>query len=272
MKFKTAAIMAAVTAALGVARADERFFTYVYEADVLPKGEWEFEQHLTYRQGNPGGDEQFDQYLWDFRSEIEYSPFERLSTALYLNFQQDTVEGRAAGLEGTSDFSFEGISLEAKYQLLNPVTDPVGLALYLEPTFNGNEIEFEQKVILSKNLGERWVLAANATVEQEWETEEGETEKESVFELSTGAAYRFTSHWSVGLEGRYRNVYEGLGFDERLGTAWFLGPNIHYGSAKWWATLTGLPQIAGSATGDDRDRDLVEHQKFEIRLIFGIDF
>ena len=37
------------------ARADERFFTYVYDADVLPKGRWEFEQWLTYRKGFPGG-------------------------------------------------------------------------------------------------------------------------------------------------------------------------------------------------------------------------
>jgi hypothetical protein len=114
------------------------------------------------------------------------------------------------------------------------------------------------------------VLAANAVYEQEWEHEDGETEKESVLEFTAGAAYRLTPHWSVGVEGRYHSVYEGLGFDEHLGTGWFLGPNVHYGSARWWATLTVLPQITGHP--DDGGINRTEHQTFETRLIFGINF
>ena len=125
-----------------------------------------------------------------------------------------------------------------KYQLLNPNTKPVGIALYFEPTYNGNEVELEYKLIVSKNIGDKWVLAANAVFEQEWEKEEGETEKESVLEFNAGVAYRFTPNWSVGLEARYHSVYEGASLNERLGTGWFLGPNIHYGTSKWWATFT----------------------------------
>ena len=66
--------------------ADERFFTYIQDADVIPKGGWEFEQWVTYRKGYPGGDRDFNQYLWDFREEMEYGFTDRLSGALYLNF------------------------------------------------------------------------------------------------------------------------------------------------------------------------------------------
>ena len=259
-----------LAAGLVTARADERFFTYVYDADVLPKGKWEFEQWLTYRQGYPGGDRNYSQHIWDFREEVEYGVTDRLSVAGYLNFRSDQLVARTEGFEDSSEFSFKGVSAEIKYQLLNPNKKPVGLALYFEPTYNGNEQELEYKVLFSKNIGDNWVLAANATYEQEWEQEDGETEKESVLEFTAGAAYRLTPHWSVGVEGRYHSVYEGLGLNDHLGTGWFVGPNVHYGSAKWWATLTVLPQVAGHPSDGGLNR--TEHQTFETRLIFGINF
>ena len=264
-------LLAALTAfTLVSARADERFFTYVYESDVLPKGRWEFEQWLTYRKGYPEGDRQFSHHLWDFREEIEYGLTERLSASLYLNFRQEQKIAREAGLGDSSDFNFKGVSAEFKYQLLNPNKKPIGLALYFEPTYNGNEQELEYKAILSKNIGDNWVLAANVSYEQEWKKESGKTKKESVLEFTAGAAYRFTPHWSVGLEGRYHSVYEGIGLNDHLGTGWFVGPNVHYGSAKWWATLTVLPQVSGHPS--DGGINLTEHQTFETRLVFGINF
>ncbi len=266
-------LLAAVSVAIApaTALADERFFTYIQEADMLPKGGWEFEQWVTYRKGNPEGDPQYNQYLWDFRSEMEYGFTDKLSGAAYLNFQQNTVVANQPGLGGeSSQFSFEGVSLEVKYQLLNPYFDPVGMALYFEPTFKGNATELEYKLIFSKNLADKWVFAANLTFEQEWEKENGETEKESGLEFTLGAAYRFSPNWSVGLEARYNTVYEGATLNERLGSAWFLGPNIHYGTAKWWATFTFLPQISGSPA--QGNLNLTEHQRYEARLIFGINF
>ncbi|HZP88135.1 MAG TPA: hypothetical protein VFB54_15095, partial [Burkholderiales bacterium] len=188
-----AIVMSLSTSAL----ADERFFTYSQEADVIPKGGMEFEQWVTLRKGYPAADRRFDQYLWDLREEFEYGITNRLSGALYLNFRHDQIVADRPGLEDKSDFSFKGVSAELKYQLLNPYTDPVGVALYLEPTFAGNEREVEYKLIFSKNVGDKWVLAANANFEQEWEKEEGETEKESVLEFTAGVAYRFTPNWSV---------------------------------------------------------------------------
>jgi hypothetical protein len=257
-------------ASIGVARADERFFGYVYESEVLPKGRWEFEQWLTLRQGYPDGDRNFTQSIWDFREEFEYGLTDRLSASMYLNFRNNQYVARTAGFQDTSDFNFAGISAEFKYQWLNPNTKPIGLALYVEPTYNGGEQELEYKLIVSKVLGEVWVFGGNLTYEQEWEQEEGEHERESVFEATGGAAYRFTPHWSAGIEARFHSVYEGLSFGEQLGRAWFVGPNVHYGSAKYWGTLTVLPQLSGEPSDGGINR--TEHQTFETRLIFGINF
>ena len=270
MNNKSLLTIGSLAACLTAAHADERYFTYVNDADVLPQGRWEFEQWLTYRMGYPGGDRNFDRHIWDFREEVEYGLTEKLSVAGYLNFRSEQNVARTEGFANTSKFSFKGVSAELKYQLLNPNKQPVGLALYFEPTYNGDEQELEYKVLLSKNLGDKWVLAANAVYEQEWKYVDGVTEKESVLEFTAGVAYRLTPNWSLGVEGRYHSVYEGLGLDDHLGTGWFIGPNVHYGSAKWWATLTVLPQITGNPSDDGINR--TEHQTFETRLIFGINF
>ena len=65
MLLVTAAAAGAMAALPQGARADERFFTYVYDADVLPKGQIEFEQWLTHRRGKSG--QTFS--AWDFRED-----------------------------------------------------------------------------------------------------------------------------------------------------------------------------------------------------------
>ena len=270
LKKKVALLLGCTLLGPGTGLADERFFTYIQDADVLPRGAWEFEQWVTYGKGFPGGDHRFDQYRWDFREEVEHGFTDKLSGAAYLNFRQDQIVAQQAGFDSSSEFSFKGVSLELKYQLLNPNTKPVGLGLYVEPTFSGNEQELEYKLIASKNIADRWVVAANAVFEQEWEKEQGETEKKSVLEFNFGAAYRITPNWSVGLEGRRHDVYEGATLNEHLASAWFLGPNVHYGTSKWWATFTMLPQISGDPS--DGGVNTTQHRVFEARLIFGINF
>lgn len=255
---------ALLLSSINASRADERFFTYSYDADVIPKGAWEFEQWITHRRGKSG--ETFSR--WDFREEVEYGITDNLSTALYLNFRNTYSDD---GVTSGNEFEFKGLSSEWKYRLLNPNTDPIGLALYFEPTYNGTEVELEEKLILSKNFGEKWQAAFNVGLEQEWEFEHNETKRESVLEFTGGISYKLTPHWALGLEARNHRVFEGVDYGDKIASAWFAGPALHYGSSKWWATLTVLPQLQGSPNTSD-GRELREHTKIEARLIVGINF
>jgi hypothetical protein len=245
-------------------------FTYSYEAEVLPKGGWEFEQWITYR-GNKGTG---TFARWDLREEIEYGVSDRYTTALYLNFRSTHSDG-VPYVEGGADvneFEFKGISSEHKYQLLNPHTKPVGLLVYGEVTTDGSELELEQKLVLQKLFGpdNRWNAVLNATVEEEWEFEADETEKELSLEFTAGLSYRINPHWAVGLEGRNHRVFEGFSTREEA-SAWFVGPNVHFGTSKWWATLTILPQVSGRPDNED-GLNFTEHERIEVRLIAGINF
>ena len=165
--------VALMVSALFAARADERLFTYTYEAEVLPQGGVEFEQWLTHRRGKQRG--VFS--AWDFREEMEFGLTEELTSALYLNFRNT----HSAGVPGRVDedrFEFTGVSSEWKCQLSNPNTKPVGLLAYAEGTYEGDAFELEEKLVLQRNFGESWVLALNATVEEEWEFEAAGTDRE----------------------------------------------------------------------------------------------
>ena len=259
-----ALVVGSVLAAFVAARADERLFTYVQEAEVLPKGGLEFEQWLTHRRSKADG--VFAR--WDFREELEYGLTDRLTVAGYLNFKNTHSDG-VTGRDDESVFEFEGVSTELKYQLLNPNTKPIGLLLYGEATYNGEEFELEEKLVLQKNFGEKWVAAFNVILEEEWAFTPADTEEELALELTAGIAYKLTPHWALGLEGR--NVRTFPDFDSEKSSAWFVGPALHYGSSKWWATLTVLPQVAGRP--DTRSGlNLDEHERIEVRLIAGIDF
>jgi hypothetical protein len=258
---------AAVLLATAAVRGDERLFGYVEEAEVLPKGGLEFEQWLTHRRGRADG----VFAAWDIREELEYGVTDQMTVAGYLNFKSTHSEG-VTGLADADSFEFEGISTELKYQVLNPNTKPLGVLLYGEATYNGDEFELEERLVLQKNLGEKWVTAFNVTLEEEWAFTPTDTEEELTLELTAGVAYKINSHWSVGLEGRNHRVFApGFNFGNRKANAWFVGPNVHYGRKNWWATLTVLPQVHGSPETRN-GLQLDYHEKIEVRLLAGIDF
>ncbi len=241
-------------------QADERLFTYSYEADVLPEGGLELEQWTTLRAGREGG----DYARWDFRTELEYGLTPRLTTALYLNFTDVYASPREGDdrLSEENTFDFRGISSEWKWQLLNPFVDPLGVLLYGEATFDSEAIELEEKIVLQKNIAD-WTFVFNAVAEQEWEFEHGETEREAKVEFTGGASYKLSPQWSVGIEAR--NVQEfadTLGWSDQAFSAWFVGPALHYGAPSWWATLSVLPQVTSDRVLDDQER-------VEARLVVG---
>jgi hypothetical protein len=48
-----------------------------------------------------------------------------------------------------------------------------------------------------------------------------------------------------------------------------VGPNVHYSSGSWWATLTVLTQVSFGRGYEFTDGD---NTKWQVRLIFGINF
>jgi len=226
------------------APASERRFTYVYEATTQPKGAFEFENWVTWKEGDSGS-------VFDFRHELEYGVTDRFQLALYLADWR-VEDDRAV---------YRNSALEMVYNLTNPTTDLLGSALYGEIQLGDRKFELEGKVILQKNIG-RWVLAYNATIEAEWE---GETswhfdERKGVFEQTAGASYQFSPRFLVGAEILHEIEFED--WSETGDHVVYAGPNASWRTKGFWVTVTPLFQLTGLSSEPD----------FQTRLIVGIDF
>ena len=261
--FLAAAALAAVSAA-SPAGATSRRFTYTHESLVLNKGDVELEPWTTVRNGREDFYRRFDQ-----RIEFEVGLAQRLQTAFYFNFS--AIAQDVAPDDRESEIEWGGVSNEWKYKLLDPVADPVGMALYLEWGLAPTEAELEFKLILDKRAGD-WLTAFNAVVEPEWEYESDETKREITFEFDLAAAYLFSPAFSLGAEMRNHNAWvPDVGHEY---SALYLGPVASYAAESWWASLTVLPQIAklkGSEADQGNNLVLSDHEKLEVRLIFGVD-
>lgn len=255
---------------LSAARANERRFGYTYEPETMPQGAFEFEQWATVRAGRNAAVGQQDFRLWEIRDSIEYGVTDNYTVELYVNENFTHFHDPATG-KTTSDFSFEGISLENRYLVLNPTEHPVGLTLYLEPRFSGPEAEVEEKVILGQRHGD-WKWALNLTHSTDWSGHFRSTEGEA--ELSLGLGRDFGRHWTLGLEARDHN--EIPDYRRWENTAVFVGPAVSYRRDQWWAVLSVLPQVYGGNFLGNLDQnphlDLESHERVNIRLIFGVQF
>ena len=81
-------------------------------------------------------------------------------------------------------------------------------------------------------------------------------------------------NWYVALEAFYQTEFETAVGQERWSV--FAGPSVHYGTRRWWATLTWVPQIAGGgeqyAGQTETDLHLIEKTEQEFRFKFGVNF
>ena len=288
------ALFAGLACSAGVAAAGESPFAYVYTTDTHPRGTREVEQWLTHRYRQSRGS--YD--LWQGRTELEYGVTDRLQTAVYLNYASlSTLHNRPEGATGPGAFVpdnvdpdarysrsfFQSFSNEWIYRVFSPYKDPIGVALYLEPTWGPDERELETKLIVQKNFfDDRLVWAANLTAAAEKERFHGEWEREGKLELTTGLAYQFAPRWHAGLEYRHHRGYEGRGFSaaKRLYAANFIGPSLHYAAQGWWITASFLTQLANAkAYKDEAREDIVggrfygeHHERCELRLRLGFAF
>ena len=98
--------------------------------------------------------------------------------------------------------------------------------------------------------------------------------KELGLETRMGISYRFAPGWFVGLEGRLRAEFPQFDLGQFEHQALFIGPNLHYGSEKWWATLGWAYQVYGDESDGQQEskRAFAEQVQNEIRLKIGFNF
>ena len=249
-------ILTCATAAV----ADPRPFVFTTDAYPMGKGDWEYEQWITWR-GGRDSDKNFSRF--DIRHEFEFGLADNFDLAVY--FPEWRYEDSDAGTRTT----FQGGSVEGVLYLLNPATDFVGLALYNEIGVGEDFVKFEQKVIVHKDIG-RLTLAYNLVFETEVEgafDDEEETELVGELKHTFGVSYALSPQWKLGGELFVESEY--ADWSDHEVTTVYAGPTLSYqggrlgiGDASWWITLTPAFQLT-----DEQDE-----ADFYFRMLFGLNF
>ncbi len=277
--------------------AGEGLFGYSYTTDTLPKGKWEFEQTYQGKYGKAEG--RYSNSL--YRTEFEYGVTDNFQTALYFNNRHvyakgDNRDGTTGGedVAGNADtnksynkFKFETVSLEGIYRILSPYKDPIGFAVYLEPAVGPDKYSIEPKLILQKNfLDDKLVFAVNMSWEMEWERDKevdgsiSDFGHEMEWENTAGVSYQFVNNWWAGMEFRNHQEFDAFRLGNMEHSAYFLGPNVHYGGKDFWITTALLFQLPAARGLNEEQRDEIvhgkifgnEHESVELRAKVGFPF
>lgn len=259
----------------------ENIFGFTTGTDVGDVGEKEAELESTLGLGKRGG----SYTALSQKAEFGYTPFRNLHLAAGLLFGYHRIHN-VPGLDDRNTFTFEGLSFEARFRLMERDLAPFGLALIIEPKLAriddtsgrpADEQSIEVKLAADAELAkERLYAAFNVFYEPERTHERGELEpeKESTFGVSSALAWQITKGVFIGAEVRYLRKYDGLGLDRHIGHATFVGPTFYAKlSEHFWIAAAWSVQVAGqSVDNPGLSLDLDNFSRHEARLKAGLDF
>lgn len=220
------------------ARADSRRFAWSYESTGSPAGLSEYEQWVTWKT-DKSSDERYERL--EFRQEYEHGLTDRLQFGLYFaNWRYTrTAEG--------SDTEVRSSSLELIYNLRDPATSALGVAIYGEVTLGPQVCELEGKLLLEKNLGSL-VLVANSILEAAWEDEDW-GQDEGKFEQTLGLSGQLSPRVLLGAEALYEVAFPD--WSETAESLFYAGPTASVRSRGWWLTTAPLMQLSDQSDQPD---------------------
>jgi hypothetical protein len=258
----------------------EHLFGFMIGTDVGEQGEREFQSQTTGRFSKDGGSYRaISQEL-----ELEFVPANNFRIELGSTFTLHDIVG-VPGLADASQLAWQGASLDLRYKFLDRDAAPFGLTFAIET--HANRID-ETTAALARNYGNELTLAfdrelvagfvmagLNLLYQPEWTHFAVSATAEQ--EATVGAAFSAMAQVRPGLflggEARYLRKYEGIGLDAFAGQAVFVGPTVYIKlSDRARLTATWSVQAWGQAAGSPGTLDLVDFERHQARLIFGVNF
>jgi len=259
------------------AKADDRPFAFAYTTDIEAQGEKEIEQEITWSSGHAR--EAFQEI--ESRSEFEYGFTDNFQGSFYLNYDWSRSHPHSP-LVLVETSSLPGVSGEFIYRLMNVYFDPIGMALYVEPSIGNGTRSFEVKALFQKNfLNDRLRFALNINAEDNWDKNGlGQYDESSALEFYSGVAYNLTPEWSIAAELDNERGFDGLilgGSSRFAENATFAGPTITYVGHPFRVTLGAQAQLpwASDPTHTPGALDngyLSSAERFRVRLRIATDF
>ena len=257
----------------------EHIFGFMIGTDVGNPGEREFQTQTTGRFGKGGTYRALQQEV-----EIEVVPLPNFRIEVGGTATLHDITG-VPDIDDRRQFNFQGSSLDLRYRLLDRGRAPFGLTVAAE--LHGDRIDetsgakgrmygTDFTLAFDRELVPNFVIGAlNLIYQPEWARFEvaGLSEKSSTIGAAFGGLVRVRPNFLLGGEMRYFRQYEGIGLGELSGQALFVGPTAYFQlSEKSRLTLSWSMQAWGRPAGSGGNLDLVNFERHQARLVFGVNF
>jgi hypothetical protein len=251
---KTILIFMCVGAALltsGISAANPRPLPFTYPYQTLPEGALELELYADVVPLRVQADESDPQQgkLWEPRyqlqNELEYGISDRWELGFYQVFEANPSAGGENGL------LFDGLKFRLRTRLAEAGDLPVDVGLYFELETMHDELSFEGKVNLERDIG-KLRLMTNLWVEEQvarpLDTKAHGRRADFIVNPTLGGTYEVSGHLNLGIEYWARGQLSPSHEDdlERQNTRvhHFAGPAVHLGFGKLWWSLGVYAQLS----------------------------
>lgn len=271
LKRNLLASIAAITAGSSSVFAAESLFAYTLGVDTLPKGRSETALGIA----KLGGERLSPFTAVTFSADYERGIGDNLSVAAGVggfvvdhderafDVAPDASGAPAPIIPAFSEERLSRVTVGAQRRLLSPYTNYFGFAVRTDFAFDWFEAglantktkqySIRPSLLFQKNyLDDTLNLGANLSADFRYGCQKPAAASAGVnlcqdeieFRPSIGAAYRFARKWNIGIESFYRTR-----FTERSDSpgSLFIGPSLHYGDKRWYATASFFWQAAGSS-------------------------
>jgi hypothetical protein len=250
-----AASFCTASLAASAAHATPKPLPFSYGYSTQPEGGFEVEQYMDIvpvrvpKEADDGTQKAVTSTSFDLQTELEYGLTDRLELGFYFVFHQ--------GPSPDTPFLYmSGTRQRLRLRLAERGEWPVDVGTYLEVSELHNEIEIEEKILLSKALG-KFSLVSNLWVEQEYYFQLQQWK--FIYNPTAAVTYEVRPGLIVGLEYWARGRFDKHGAtsgtdDPSTNTRHYVGPTINLERGPVWASLGVYPRLdtlgKGVAVGD----------------------
>jgi hypothetical protein len=258
----------------------EHLFGFTIGSDVGEVGERELEGSATGRFSKRTG----TYAAGSGTMSVEFVPMSNLRAEFTALVNSYDVSG-VVGFDDQRYAAFGGFSADIRYRLLDRASAPFGFAIGAEPHWGRADDITGEPV---SRYGVDFVAAADweiipdrivAAFNLLYQPETMRSKSTGLWsqETTAGAAFAVMAQIRPGIfvggEARYLRQYDGLGFDNFAGHGFFVGPTAYFKlSERAWMTIAWSAQVAGHATAVAGSLDLINFERQQARLLFGVNF
>ena len=258
----------------------EHLFGFTLGTDIGSPGEREFQSQTTGRFSKAAGNYR----AINHELELEFVPADNFRIEVGSSFAAYDING-VPGLEDRRQLNWQGLSLDLRYKFLDRRTAPFGLTFAFETHADrtdemtaapASKYGTELTLAIDRELVPNRVVAAfNLLYEPEWTrfSRKGSAEQESTAGGAFALMAQIRPGFLIGGETRYLRKYDGVGLNAFAGQALFAGPTAYLQlSERSRLTLAWSAQLWGRPSGSMASLDLVNFERHQARLIFGVNF